>query len=97
MMSVGKRTAALMVLLFTVDAWSLNSQDALGGLIPLAQAQPLRNLIARLRGQTLPEGIVKSNGRLEATQVRLQRRKRKSLPGRARSSSPSPISSADRS
>jgi HlyD family secretion protein len=29
----------------------------------------IRNLIARLRGQTLPDGVVKSNGRLEATQV----------------------------
>jgi HlyD family secretion protein len=37
---------------------------------PSAHAEgPLRNLIARLRGQTLPDGIVKSNGRLEATQV----------------------------
>ena len=37
---------------------------------PSAHAEgPLRNLIARLRGQTLPEGIVKSNGRIEATQV----------------------------
>ena len=29
----------------------------------------IRNLIARLRGETLPAGIVKSNGRIEATQV----------------------------
>ena len=37
---------------------------------PSAQAQGvIRNLIARLRGQTLPDGIVKSNGRIEATQV----------------------------
>ena len=28
-----------------------------------------KNLIARLRGETLPAGIVKSNGRIEATQV----------------------------
>jgi HlyD family secretion protein len=34
-----------------------------------AQAQPLRKLIARLRGQTLPDGIVKAEGRTEATQV----------------------------
>ena len=39
-------------------------------LISPANAQSaIRNLIARLRGQTLPEGIVKSNGRIEATQV----------------------------
>jgi HlyD family secretion protein len=37
--------------------------------VPSANAQFIRNLIARLRGATLPDGIVKSNGRLEATQV----------------------------
>ena len=35
-----------------------------------ANAQSMiRDLIARLRGETMPAGIVKSNGRLEATQV----------------------------
>ncbi len=34
-----------------------------------AHAQIIRNFIARLRGEFLPDGIVKSNGRLEATQV----------------------------
>jgi HlyD family secretion protein len=34
-----------------------------------AHAQPLRKLIARLRGQTLPDGITKAEGRTEATQV----------------------------
>ena len=34
-----------------------------------AHAQPLRKLIARLRGQTMPAGIVKAEGRTEATQV----------------------------
>jgi len=29
----------------------------------------IKNLIARLRGETLPEGIVKSNRRIEATEV----------------------------
>ena len=39
-------------------------------MAPSAHAQGLiRNLIARLRGETLPDGIVKSNGRIEATQV----------------------------
>lgn len=37
--------------------------------ISTAQAQPVRNLIAKLRGKKLPDGIVQSNGRLEATQV----------------------------
>jgi HlyD family secretion protein len=40
------------------------------GFVPSVQAQGfLKNLIARLRGETLPAGIVKSNGRIEATQV----------------------------
>lgn len=34
-----------------------------------AEAQPLRNLIKRLRGETLPDGIVKGEGSLEAKQV----------------------------
>lgn len=50
-------------------------------VISTAQAEPsaksatehfrstVRTLIDRLRGRTLPEGIVKSNGRIEATQV----------------------------
>ena len=39
-------------------------------IAPSAHAQGLiRNLIARMRGQTLPDGIVKSNGRIEATQL----------------------------
>ena len=39
-------------------------------LAPSAQAQGIiKNLFARLRGETLPDGIVKSNGRIEATQV----------------------------
>ena len=40
------------------------------GFISEANAQSMiRDLIARLRGETMPTGIVKSNGRLEATQV----------------------------
>jgi len=39
-------------------------------LIPEAHAQSMiRNLIARLRGETMPTGVVESNGRIEATQV----------------------------
>ena len=40
-----------------------------GGLLSTpAQAQSrVRNLIGRLRGKTMPEGIVKTNGRIEAT------------------------------
>ncbi|MBV9906564.1 MAG: HlyD family efflux transporter periplasmic adaptor subunit, partial [Hyphomicrobiales bacterium] len=40
-----------------------------GAFFAPANAQPLRKLIARLRGQTLPDGIVKAEGRTEATQV----------------------------
>jgi HlyD family secretion protein len=37
---------------------------------PLEQAQTaVESLIARLRGRTMPEGIAKSNGRIEATQI----------------------------
>jgi HlyD family secretion protein len=37
---------------------------------PLERARTeVESLIARLRGQTLPEGIARSNGRIEATQV----------------------------
>ena len=39
-------------------------------LFPAAQAQSkVRSLLDRLRGKTMPEGIVKTNGRIEATQV----------------------------
>jgi HlyD family secretion protein len=44
-------------------------QSGGGALVPSVHAQMIRNLIARLRGETLPDGIVKSNGRIEATQV----------------------------
>src|SRR5574337_222109 len=39
------------------------------GFVAPAHAQPIRNLVARLRGAKFPEGIVQSNGRIEATQV----------------------------
>ena len=61
------------VLLFGIGAAALcvsEEQNHGISLVPSAHAQgPIRNLIARLRGQTLPEGIAKANGRLEATQV----------------------------
>jgi HlyD family secretion protein len=71
-MGFRRRVSTLVVLLsFGVAAFSLSEQPG-GGVswVPLALAQgPIRNLIARLRGQTLPDGIVKSNGRIEATQL----------------------------
>jgi HlyD family secretion protein len=72
MMSVRRRFAA-SALLLGVGACALSlTADPRGGIswVPSAHAQGIiRNLIARLRGQTLPDGIVKSNGRIEATQV----------------------------
>jgi HlyD family secretion protein len=68
-----RRRVAFSALLLGVGASALSmSVDSKRGvsLAPSAHAQGIiRNLIARLRGQTLPDGIVKSNGRIEATQV----------------------------
>jgi HlyD family secretion protein len=68
-----RRRVATSALLLGVGACALSiSGEPTGGVswFPSAHAQgPIRNLIARLRGQTLPEGIAKANGRLEATQV----------------------------
>jgi HlyD family secretion protein len=68
-----RRRVARSALLLGVGACALSVSGApRGGVswIPSAHAQgPIRNLIARLRGQTLPDGIVKSNGRIEATQL----------------------------
>jgi HlyD family secretion protein len=68
-----RRRVAASALLLGVGACALSLSGEPGGgvsWIPSAHAQGIiRNLIARLRGQTLPEGIVKSNGRIEATQV----------------------------
>ena len=65
------RRIATVVLLLPLGATLLSSRGVPVGdaLVSFAHAQPIRNLIARLRGQTLPAGIVKSNGRIEATQV----------------------------
>src|SRR5271165_897502 len=66
----GRVAAALLVgaaasLLLTIEAGKGGSH----GFLSSAHAQPLRKLIARLRGQTLPDGIDKAEGRIEATQV----------------------------
>ena len=67
------RRVAISALLLGVGACALSMSAAPKqgvSFTPSAHAQGIiRNLIARLRGQTLPEGIVKSNGRIEATQV----------------------------
>jgi HlyD family secretion protein len=71
---------AVVCILSAVLAWPLVLSDA-ALLIPSAQAQPkqqdplekartaVETLINRLRGRDMPEGIVKTNGRVEATQV----------------------------
>jgi HlyD family secretion protein len=72
MMSVRRRFAASALLLGVgACALFLNWDPRYGvSFAPSAHAQGIiRDLIARLRGQTLPDGIVKSNGRIEATQV----------------------------
>ena len=68
-----RRRIAVSALMLCVGAWALSvSGEPKGGVSWVASAHAqgvIRNLIARLRGQTLPEGIAKANGRLEATQV----------------------------
>ncbi len=67
-----RRSASIAALIGAVAlALGLNvGPDSALSPVSLAHAQgPIRNLIARLRGATLPAGIVKSNGRIEATQV----------------------------
>jgi HlyD family secretion protein len=64
--------AATVVALTGAVAMPLCVEEGPSGLALIASANaqgPIRNLIARLRGETLPAGIVKSNGRIEATQV----------------------------
>jgi HlyD family secretion protein len=71
-MSFRRRLAvSALVLGVGASAFSISTEPKRGlSLTPSAHAQGIiRNLIARLRGQTLPDGIVKSNGRIEATQV----------------------------
>ena len=54
------------LLLIPIDPHS----SAKRAFIPVAQAQSrVRNLLDRIRGKSMPNGIVKTNGRIEATQV----------------------------
>ena len=67
-----RRTSASLALLFgaglvlTFGGASITYDH---GLVSSASAQPLRKLIARLRGERLPAGITKAEGRIEANQV----------------------------
>ncbi len=65
---------ALLVFLFTavsVPPPVPHRYPSVGGLFaPTAQAKSkVRNLLDRVLGKTMPAGIVKTNGRIEATQV----------------------------
>src|SRR5271165_1454602 len=70
-MNVHRRIAASALLLGLGAFTLLANEEPRDGLslTSSAHAQIIRNLIARLRGETLPDGVVKSNGRIEATQV----------------------------
>ena len=67
------RVSAVVLLLGAAGLLASTIEDAgkwnYDGFLSSAHAQPLRKLIARLRGQTLPDGIAKAEGRIEATQV----------------------------
>jgi HlyD family secretion protein len=69
------RLPLTIFLAFAVSAGTLllppvSNSSSSGLLIATAHAKgPVRNFITRLLGQSLPEGIVKTNGRIEATQV----------------------------
>jgi HlyD family secretion protein len=81
-MTPPKRRACLVVAAMFFAAMSvLSFGPGEGLLVPAAHAQPdkqgpvdkaraaVQTLINRLRGSEMPEGIVKTNGRIEATQV----------------------------
>ncbi len=64
------RARSFLALVLLTSACALPWAAQTGSpLVPTAHAQILKNLIAKLRGSSLPDGIVKSNGRIEATQV----------------------------
>ena len=69
----GRRVAAAAILVGAAASLSLTIEDAGRSgphvFLSSAHAQPLRKLIARLRGQTLPDEIDKAEGRIEATQA----------------------------
>jgi HlyD family secretion protein len=62
-------TAALLLCVGACGLFMTREPNRSVSLVPSAHAQFIRNLIAHLRGATLPDGILKSNGRLDATQL----------------------------
>jgi HlyD family secretion protein len=69
------RSAGVVVALLLVIGVVPLAVDGAGfggksGFIPAAHAQSIiANMLTRLRGERMPPGVVKSNGRIEATQV----------------------------
>jgi HlyD family secretion protein len=65
--------ASMVALLLGAGLLALTMEDVgkigFAGFLSSAHAQPLRKLIARLRGETLPAGIAKAEGRIEAIQA----------------------------
>src|SRR5271166_3469266 len=73
-MEICHRRAWVVIALVLSGGWvPLSIGDApetsYHGFVTTAHAQPLRKLIARLRGERLPAGITKAEGRIEATEV----------------------------
>ena len=73
-MPVYRRAAVAVAWLLGVAVLPLSVGDdgfrAVSVFVPAAQAQSaIRNMLARLRGERMPPGVIKSNGRIEATQV----------------------------
>jgi HlyD family secretion protein len=71
-MMIFRQRVVTLALLLSMGASALFIEgDRKGGVsfVASAHAQFIHNLIAHLRGATLPDGILKSNGRLDATQV----------------------------
>src|ERR1700739_1887830 len=65
--------ASMVALLLGAGLLALTVEDVgktgYPGFLSSAHAQPLRKVIARLRGQTLPAGIAKGGCRIEPTQA----------------------------
>ena len=61
-----------IILVVTVGGWPAAAKDSPRFSVAQAQSElqsKLHTLIDRLRGADMPDGIVKTNGRIEATQV----------------------------
>jgi HlyD family secretion protein len=67
--SVVAPLALAMIAGGSIAPWPGPSSSGVRLFAPSALAQPVRNLLNRLFGESMPAGIVKTNGRIEATQV----------------------------